>query len=78
MAMGTSWSERKPEVSDISGLEKLKEQVRGLNREVENLRMQLVEMRVETSLPWGSAEIVRERDLSDELEMLKLEVEKSD
>ena len=79
MAMETSWSgaskERKLEVNDISGLEKMKEQVRGFNRDVQTLRMQLVEMRVETSLPLGSAEIVRERHLSDELEMLRQEVE---
>merc|ERR1712183_267054 len=82
MAMETSWSgaskERKLEVNDISGLEKMKEHVRGLNREVETLRMQLVEMRVETSLPLGSAEIVREIHLSEELEMLRQEVENKD
>ena len=84
MAIQSSWTgasrERKMKVEEnnISGVEKMKEQVRGWNRKLEDIRMQLVEMRVETSLPWASEDLKKEVEMCIELDLLKKEVEKSD
>ena len=79
MAMQSSWTvASKVEENDISGVEKIKEQVRGWNRKLEDIRMQLVEMRVETSLPWASEDLKKEVEMCIELDLLKKEVEKSD
>ena len=75
---GYSIRERRLEENDISGVEKMKEQVRGWNRKLEDIRMQLVDMRVETSLPWGSDYFKEEKEVCEELDLLKKEVEKAD
>eukprot|EP00092_Neocalanus_flemingeri_P038137 GFUD01041512.1.p1 GENE.GFUD01041512.1~~GFUD01041512.1.p1 ORF type:complete len:107 (-),score=47.61 GFUD01041512.1:21-341(-) len=81
MAVESSWAsdKRKEEVNviDIKGLENMKEQVRGWNRKLLDIRSQLVEMRVETSSAWGCGEIINEKELRDEMETLRLEVQKS-
>ena len=41
------------------------------NRKVEDMSRELVEMRVGTSLSWKSVETLKEKDLVEELEMLR-------
>merc|ERR1719228_1578309 len=66
------------EVNGTTELEKIKEQARGFNRKLEDLRMQLVEMRVDTCSVLGSSGIDKEIELSEEMEALKEEVENND
>eukprot|EP00092_Neocalanus_flemingeri_P055502 GFUD01065622.1.p1 GENE.GFUD01065622.1~~GFUD01065622.1.p1 ORF type:complete len:114 (+),score=37.42 GFUD01065622.1:40-381(+) len=81
VAVESSWSRNqnreKVDVIDTTGLENMKEQVRGWNRKLLDIRSQLVEMRVETSSAWGCGEIINEKELRGEMEILRLEVEKS-
>ena len=82
MAMDTrtSWagaggSREKKEENGISELEKMKVEAKVLNRKMEDMRMELVQMRVETSLAWSYVEIGKELELGKELKMVKEEVD---
>ena len=78
METRTSWSvdnSWKKEENGISGLEKMKVGAKVWNRKMEDLRMELVQMRVETCLAWGRVEIGKELEVGKELEMLKEEVD---
>eukprot|EP00092_Neocalanus_flemingeri_P103283 GFUD01132164.1.p1 GENE.GFUD01132164.1~~GFUD01132164.1.p1 ORF type:complete len:103 (-),score=33.60 GFUD01132164.1:78-386(-) len=81
LVVESSWNKdkRKEKVNmiDTKGLENMKEQVRGWNRKLLDIRSQLVATRVETSLAWGCGEIINEKELRGEMEILRLEVEKS-
>jgi hypothetical protein len=77
METRTSWSwgsREKKEENGISGLEKMKVEVKVWSRKMEDMRMELVQMRVETSLAWSDFEIEKGLELGKELEMLKDEV----
>ena len=57
----------------ISEQEKMKEQVKVCDRyrELADLRRHLVELRRKTNFAWWSGEAYRERELSEELKMLR-------
>ena len=77
METRTIWSggsREKKEENGISGLEKMKVEVKVWSRKMEDMRMELVQMRVETSLAWSDFEIEKGLELGKELEMLKDEV----
>jgi hypothetical protein len=78
METRTSWpgagGSRDKEEHGTSGLEKMKVEVRVWNRKVEDMRMELVQMRVETSLAWSDVDNRKEFELGKELEMMKEEV----
>ena len=61
--------------NDISVLEKTKVDVQGLNRKLEDMRRELVKMRVETSLACTSAELEQELELGKEIEITRKEIE---
>ena len=54
---GAGGSREKKEESRISGLEKMKVEVKVWSRKMEDMRLELVQMRVETSLDWSDFEI---------------------
>ena len=78
METRTSWSgaggSREKEEHGTSGLEKMKVEVKVWNRKMEDMRMELVQMRVETSLAWSDVDIRKEFELGKELRMLKEEL----
>ena len=59
METRTSWSGGKIERDEngISGLEKMKVEVKVGNRKMEDMRIELVQMRVETTLAWSDVDI---------------------
>ena len=72
METRTIWSggsREKKEENGISGLEKMKVEVKVWSR-----KMELVQMRVETSLAWSDVDIRKEFELGKELGMLKEEL----
>ena len=61
--------------NDISVLEKTKVGVHYLNRKLEDMRRELVEMRMETSLACTSVELEQELELGKEIEITRKEIE---
>jgi hypothetical protein len=76
METRTSWSggSREKEEHGTSGLEKMKVEVKVWNRKMEDMRMELVRMRVEASLAWSDVDIRKDLELGKELEMFKEEL----
>ena len=63
------------EVNANNRVEEMKVQVGVCNRRLEDMRRDLVEMRVGSSMSWG-VEVLKEIELRKELEMLTKEVER--
>merc|ERR1719446_859895 len=61
--------------NDISVLEKTKVDVQGLNRKLEDMRRELVGMRLKSSLAFASVELEQELELGKELDITRKEIE---